>query len=387
MKMSDPEAMNRTISRRKILTGGTGALLEFHACHWPAFGADEPGALKLDVPIEKIAAELESFVPPMMEREKVPGISVALIREARVAWTKGFGVKSLGDPKPVDADTIFEMASLTKPVFAYALMKLVETGKLDLDKPLSAYLPNFIPNFNKTPKQQERMNEMTARHLLTHTSGMVRYQKDGTVGAPFIPGKHFEYFGDNYGFLQTVIEYITGQPLADYMQTHLLDPFGLKKSSFIWRPEYETQAAGGHIADKNIQGSHRRPQKAHAAASLHSTAGEYAEFMIQIMRPPAPDAFRLQKETIDKMLTSQVKVTSGVDWGLGWGLEEGTSGSAFWHWGNWGDFQAFAIGYRSAGIGVVVLTNSSTGLRACKEIVPRAIGGDHPVLSWGKLFS
>lgn len=369
------------ISRRRILTQGGAALLGLNAIPRLARGAD-PIPLKTDVPLEKLTAELKELIPRVMEREKVPGLSIAIIRDARVVWTEGFGVKSTAHPKPVDADTIFEVASLTKPTFAYAMMKLKEEGKIDLDKPCVEYVPSFIPKFDTKPEQQERLRTITSRHLLSHTSGIIRYEKDGRLLTVFVPGRRFNYFGDNYGFLQTVFEKVTGAPLADYMQTNLLDPFGLKESCYIWRPEYETQAAGGHIAAQNIQGRHRRPVKAHAAASLHSTAAEYAQFMINIMRPPPPDTFHLRNETLDEMLTPQIKAKEGIQWALGWGLQETASGNSFWHYGNWGDFQAFAVGYRSLGLGTVVLANSSTGLRACKEIVPAAVGGEHPALSW-----
>lgn len=84
---------------------------------------------------------LEQIIPHLMAEGDIPGLSVALIRDASVAWSRGFGVKNSNTKDPVDANTVFEAASLSKPVFAYAVLKLVDNGKLSLDTPLTKYLP------------------------------------------------------------------------------------------------------------------------------------------------------------------------------------------------------------------------------------------------------
>jgi CubicO group peptidase (beta-lactamase class C family) len=369
--------------RRQVLMGGAAALSALSCQLVPVRGEAAP--LKTDAPVADLTTELQKEIPLIIERETVPGLSIALIRNADVVWTQGFGVKVLGESAQVDENTIFECASLTKPVFAYAVMKLKEEGKIDLDRPAHEYREDFIENFVEHPSARERMRMITPRHLLTHTTGIIRMEQDRTVRCIYVPGRRYQYWGSNYVYLQRVVETITGEPLAGYIHSRVLGPMGMKQSSFIWKPEYETQAAGGHILSENQKGRHRKPAEGNAAASLHSTAGEYAQWMIHIMRPPEPSDVFVKKETLDEMLTPQADVIKDVKWGLGWGLQFAESGNSFWHWGNWGDFQALAIGYREPGLGVVILTNASTGLRACKAIAPIAIGGDHPAFEWDAL--
>ena len=103
--------------------------------------------LKTDVPLDAIVTDLESLIPKRMEEAKVPGLSIALVRDAKLLWSRGFGVKSTATKEPVTAETVFSAQSLSKPVFAYAVLKLCEKGALDLDTPLTEYLPEpYLPN-------------------------------------------------------------------------------------------------------------------------------------------------------------------------------------------------------------------------------------------------
>jgi CubicO group peptidase (beta-lactamase class C family) len=103
--------------------------------------AQTAAPLKTDVAKEKLVSELERVVPELMKKGNIPGLSIAVLRDGQLLWTKGFGVKSTKTNEPVTEDTIFEAASLTKPFFAYAAMKMIESGELSLDRPLYEYLP------------------------------------------------------------------------------------------------------------------------------------------------------------------------------------------------------------------------------------------------------
>src|SRR5687767_348334 len=110
-------------------------------------------------------ADLENQIPPLMERAKVVGLSIVLVEHGQIIWEQGFGLKNSTTNQRVTPDTVFEAASLTKPVFAYAVMKLSAEGVLDLDTPLSEYLPQpYIPN-------EPRLHLITARHILSHNPG------------------------------------------------------------------------------------------------------------------------------------------------------------------------------------------------------------------------
>jgi CubicO group peptidase (beta-lactamase class C family) len=119
---------------------------------------------------------------------------------------------------------------------------------------------------------------------------------------------------------------------------------------------------------------------------LVCTVADYARFVERLLAEPAPAANGLAVSKINRMWESQVKAADGVSWGLGIGVEHTRDGDAFWHWGNNGEvYNCFVVGFPKQRTGVVVMTNSGNGLKACAEIVPVAIGGDHPALRWQKV--
>ena len=134
------------------------------------FGQEKTAAPRTDAPLrtkaekEQIVARLEQSIPQLMKDGDVPGLSIALLRDGELVWRHGFGVKNTKTNEPVTDDTVFEAASLSKPVFAYAVLKLFDAGKFDLDKPLNQYLPG-----NYDVGADPRLRQITARHVLSHT--------------------------------------------------------------------------------------------------------------------------------------------------------------------------------------------------------------------------
>src|SRR5690349_10781262 len=125
---------------------------------------------------KNIIDKLEKDIPQLLEKSDVPGLGIALIRNGELVWTGAFGTANADTKKPVTSTTVFEAASLSKPVFAYAVLKLVDEGKLDLDTPLNKYLGNNYDVVN-----DDRINLITARHVLSHTSGFPNWRdNDGT---------------------------------------------------------------------------------------------------------------------------------------------------------------------------------------------------------------
>jgi CubicO group peptidase (beta-lactamase class C family) len=151
--------------------------------------------------------KLTGSIPDLMNRATVPGLSIALIEEDKVAWLGSFGARNAKTGEKVDERTVFQAASLSKAVFAYAVMKLADQGKLDLETPLSQYLPGYLEN-------DDRINRITARHVLTHRTGFPNWRSGGKpLTIQFTPGERFSYSGEGFVYLQRVVEKITGQPL------------------------------------------------------------------------------------------------------------------------------------------------------------------------------
>src|ERR1051326_7147457 len=134
--------------------------------------------------------QLEEAMPALMAQASVPGVSVASVSDGAVAWQSGFGVRRAGAPDPVTAETLFQAASLSKPVFAYAVLDFARDGLLDLDIPLTAYLPEpFV-------EDDELLHQVTARHVLSHTTGWPNWRPRGEpLHREASPGERFGYSG------------------------------------------------------------------------------------------------------------------------------------------------------------------------------------------------
>jgi CubicO group peptidase (beta-lactamase class C family) len=344
----------------------------------------EAGALK---PIDpNTVRRLEKDIPELMQKANVPGMSVALIKDGKTYWTHGFGVKSTQTKQAVTNDTVFEAASLSKPVFAYAVLKLVDQGKIDLDTPLSKYLPGPYD-----VKDDDRVNQITARFVLSHRTGFRNWRNDQPLKIYLRPGERFSYSGEGFVYLSKVVEHITGEPFNEFMKRSVFVPLGMTSSSYLWRADYEDRAATGHDIDGNVR-EKNKPDKVNAAASLHTTAADYARFMGAVLNGTG-----LKPETQKQMLTPQIAVdpectnctdrepstrSKEVFWGLGVGMEYTASGDTFWHWGDNGAFKCFMVAYPKQKSGLIMFTNSENGLSIHTEIVEDALGGQHPAFAW-----
>ena len=351
-----------------------------------------PTTLRTDAGQKHSIARLERVVTALMKEGEVPGLSMALVRNGEVVWHRGFGVKNKKTEELVTDNTVFEAASLSKPVFAYAVLKLVESGKFDLDKPLSSYLPG---NYDVGP--DPRLGQITARRVLSHTTGFPNWRgRDSMLKIYFTPGERFSYSGEGFVYLAKVIEHITGEKLNDFMKRSVFDPLGMTNSSYIWHSSYDSLKIYPHNS-AGAPGEQNKPKEANAAASLHTTAQDYARFIAAIQKPVG-----LKKGTINQMLTAQIRVDEGgtnttvrpadnlsrtLSWGLGWGLQATADGPSFWHWGDNGDTKAFVVAFERQKLGVVVFSNSTNGLSIMPEIVAEAVGGDQPALAWLKYES
>src|SRR5262249_26786218 len=145
--------------------------------------------------------------------------------------------------RPVDDNTVFEAASLSKPVFAYAVLKLVEQGKIGLDVPLTKYLPK--PYVDGDP----RLEKITARIVLSHRTGFPNWRGPNPLTFHFTPGEAFSYSGEGFVYLQRVVEQIESKPLNDVMAELVFNPLGMTSSSYVWRADFDELTATGHDSD------------------------------------------------------------------------------------------------------------------------------------------
>ena len=334
-------------------------------------------------------ARLEKDIAALMEKAGVPGLSIAVIRGGKTVWTGSFGVRTEVTKKPVTEDTMFNVGSLSKPVFAYGVLKLIDAGKLKLDEPLAPYLPKEFT------EGDPRFKQITARLVLSHRTGFPNWPGDGKpLTIHFTPGERFSYSGAGMVFLQKAVEKITGKPLNDYMQEAVFGPLGMKHSSYVWNPAFENEAAVGHdVAGTPVD--LLKADKANAAASLATTAEDYAIFLDAVLRQKG-----LQSGTLREMTTPQIAVDPGcsncvegtptgklstvIFWGLGFGIEKTAEGESLWHWGDNGVFKAFFVVRPATKSGVVYVTNSENGLSIARQILAQTLGGEQPAFDWLK---
>ncbi|GAB4536231.1 MAG: hypothetical protein Tsb0014_23850 [Pleurocapsa sp.] len=325
-----------------------------------------------DLSMENIFANLNQQIPLWLRQFKISGISLAIIHSKKLIWHSSFGAKNYNNKQPIDDNTVFAAASLSKPLFAYAVMKMVERGQLNLDSPLTEYTA-------KPYIKDERLKLITARQVLSHTTGFPNWSGNKPVWIENTPGTKFGYSGEGYLYLQKVIEKITNQPFHKYIEEQLLIPLGMNNSSYIWQPAYQNLAADGH--DRNLHSSPmKRPTEGLSAGSLRTTAREYAQFIIAMMESGTVESPLLTESSITEMLRSQVQLNYYLDWGLGWALEYSDNHKYFWHWGDGTVYKTFAIASRELGTGLVILTNSQNGLKICPAIVSQVMSGDRHAL-------
>lgn len=317
-----------------------------------------------------VIEKLERLTPALMKEFQVPGVALSVIKNYELRWSKSFGVVAAQSLDAVNAKTMFEACSMSKPVFACLVLQLVEAGRLDLDKPLCDYLPEEFVS------AEDYAGLITARMILTHTSGMPNWRKGeeergGPLPLYFKPGTKFSYSGEGIYYLQRVVEHITQEPLATYAKRNLFDPLGLESTSYVWSEAFDPRIAGGHdSAGKALKRS--RYAHANAAYTLYTTPDEYAKLLVRIMKA---DGFPLSAKMTDEMLARHVRMDTrevidrpgrslglSPHRGLGWVIDATITGDIVYHSGsNQTGFTCYAQFNRREGSGIVIMTNGRNG--------------------------
>jgi CubicO group peptidase (beta-lactamase class C family) len=354
----------------------------------PVFSPSLPAKRRPTTHAAATNLQLEKDVPELMKKYAVPGLAIAVIRGGKTTWVHGFGIKEAATGRPVTGDTVFEAASLSKPVFAYGVLKLVEQGKLGLDVPLTTYLPKpFVAG-------DERLARITARIVLSHRTGFPNWPADdGSVSIYFTPGERFSYSGEGYIYLQRVVEQITGKPLNKYMTEAVFTPLGMTSSSYVWRTDFDALTATGHDADGKPT-ELWKPTEAGAASTLNTTAKDYALFVEAVLcgKGLKPAILR-EMETPEIALDLECRIcikhgpkqlSKNLFWGLGWGIERKDGSDALWHWGDNGAFKGFVMADPKTKSGVVMFANSENGLEIAKPLTNEVMGTESLVFEWLK---
>ena len=335
-------------------------------------------------PTASVPATLDRLVPELMSTFHVPGVSIVGIEDRRIAWERQYGVRRVGTDERVSRQTVFEACSMSKPPLAYLALKLVESGKFDLDRPLSTYLEK--PYLDGGPLH----TRITARMAVSHCTGFPNWRKDGWLKGGrlpvlFEPGTKFGYSGEGFLFLQRVIEQISGTPLKEYAERELFEPLGISISSYVWEDRFVELAAAGHDSKGQLKHDRSLFRKANAGYTLYCTPNEYAKFLVEIVNRDRSAAHSLGARSLEAMLTRTTMATGrkpvlrsaqtagdAVWWGLGWAIDRTTAGDRIYHSGSNGTgFRCYCEFDRQRGSGIVIMTNAVGGKQLWQHVIAK----------------
>ena len=324
----------------------------------------------------------------------VPGVSVAVLVDGEIAWARGYGLADVESGRPVTPNTLFQAASISKPVAALAALRLVESGRVDLDGDVNAYLTSWRVPDNAFTEQ----GPVTLRGLLTHRAGLTVWGFPGygpdeevpdepgvldgrgntdPVRVYKAPGESWQYSGGGYTVMQQLVADMAGKPFAAVMREEVLDPIGMSRSTYEQPipPERQNDIATGYRSDgERVPGGwHTYPEQ--AAAGLWTTPSELALYAREMQRAWKGESTRVLGEALAReMLTPDAD-----DWGLGPAISE--DGERFRHGGSNQGFRCTFAAHIDGDDGVFVMTNSDAGSELAAEIaitVAHAYGWSGP---------
>jgi CubicO group peptidase (beta-lactamase class C family) len=351
----------------------------------------------------------------VMAVASLPGLSMACVEKAKIVWRHSAGRTNVQTTDAVHDDTLFPAASMSKPVFAYVVLQLVEEQVLELDRPIAQYhRPGYMPD-------DLLIDRITARHILCHSSGLPNWgdpDNPETLKPAFDPGSAFRYSGEGFFWLQLVVEHLTSSNLETVIRSRLFDPAGLVRSTYVMDAIHEPWTVYGHKHGRLEQDGRRAklpklmqtaaawgrplnvwsqadfvravadmdpstpkpPQRSlyvNAAASLLTTAAEYAQLTTLLMERRTRDSWELALQSRLAMLAPQITTAGDPSyaWGLGWSLERQMRATLFAHGGsNDNMFESFCVGDPIRGKAIVILTNGDSGPGVYQQLIRSATG-------------
>lgn len=344
------------------------------------------------------SAQIDSTVGRLIEVAHVTGAGIAIFHGRKLVYLKAYGLRDTEKYLPLTPDTVMSAASLTKAAFATVVMRLVQSGQLNLDKPIEQYLGQPLGDFPSYAdlKGDPRTARLTLRILLDHTSGFANFrwfETDRKLHFHSDPGTHFGYSGEGLDLAQFVVEKVTGRSVTELMQQELYGPFGMSRSSMVWQSSFESNFANGYDERGHSLGP-QRYKKPNAAGSMQTTLRDYANFLSALMRGKV-----LSTRMRDQMFSPQIRIHSAhqfpslstqtttaydainLSYGIGWGLYNSPYGPAFFKEGHDDGWRNLALLFRN-GDGILIMTNSANGESIFKPLIERLLGDTAFPFEW-----
>lgn len=279
---------------------------------------------------DSLEKKLDSLVPLLLKEHKVPGVSLAVIRNGKLYWTKGYGMADKEKKNPVSSTTRFNIGSVSKTFTAFAVLMLAEKGMINIDSPIHKYLKRW-----QLPSSKFDHQKLTIRRVLSHTAGLsvAGYHGvykpgdalptlaqslsgyEGSDGALYVmqePGSVLRYSSGGYTLLQLMIEDVTGKSFSEFMQKEIFDPLAMKHTSYDWSIIKST------VATPYDEKGNAWPQYHYVeqgSGGIYTTAADLAKFVSLLVPKKQPEKSLLKAITIQQMITA-AEATNGF-YGLG----------------------------------------------------------------------
>jgi D-alanyl-D-alanine-carboxypeptidase/D-alanyl-D-alanine-endopeptidase len=340
-----------------------------------------------------------------MQAADVPGLGISLFNNNRTVYKRTFGSTRIVNGHPMQPDTVFYGASLSKPVFSVLVMQLAEEGLLDLDRPLVHYLQhmhkykqaaNWWKDFWEL-EEDPRHRLITARMCLNHTSGLPNWrwhEPEMKLRLKFTPGAMYSYSGEGYCFLQDVVERITNRSLEQLARDRIFRPLDMRNSSYVWQYRFDHNFCFGHTREGEIFPKDK-DNGARAASTLETTLDDYTTFLEAVLLKKL-----LSTNSTDEMFTPQVRIRTmkqfgplaaeetdryddiGLSYGLGWGLVNTPYGRASFKEGHGSGFSHYCVLFPCNKSGMLIMSNSFAAEGIFQELGSLLLGDTFSPWEW-----
>ena len=328
-----------------------------------------------------------STVAELMEEFGVPGVSVAVIQDFKIHWAKAYGVADVETGQLVDIETMFQAASISKPVAAMGVLRAVQDGLFSLDDDIN----DILDSWTLDGREFTRNRPVTPRTLTSHTSGLgdgfgfpgydpeqplpttvqiLEGHELSNVGSVFMerePMTFYEYSGGGVTVMELALSDVRRRPFVDVLQEGVLAPIGMTRSSYAQpiSPEHNQNAARAHDNNGDSRGPKWHVYPEHAAAGLWTTPTDLARLIMEVQRSASGESNRVLSQSMIQEMLNPVGVGP---FAVGFTVSKIGEGWYFSHGGsNWG-FRALMLAHKVKGYGLVVMTNADQGSTVINEI-------------------
>jgi len=329
-------------------------------------------------------------VAELMEEFGVPGVSIAVIQDFKIHWAKAYGVADVETGQLVDIETMFQAASISKPVAAMGVLRAVQDGLFSLDDDIN----DILDSWTLDGREFTGNRPVTPRTLTSHTSGLgdgfgfpgydpeqplpttvqiLEGHELSNVGSVFMerePMTFYEYSGGGVTVMELALSDVRKRPFVDILQEGVLTPVGMTRSSYAQpiSPEHNQNAARAHDNNGDSRGPKWHVYPEHAAAGLWTTPTDLARLIIEVQRSASGESNRVLSQSMIQEMLNPVGVGP---FAVGFTVSKIGEGWYFSHGGsNWG-FRALMLAHKVKGYGLVVMTNADQGSTVINEISRR----------------